>query len=164
MRATEKLVIATELLDRALQMYYEGNSYFASLHLAGAAEEILAVYVKKHGGTSSFESMRDFAVMLSKTEIVKNIIDDGVEPTPKNIADIMNRAKNTTKHMNETDDDLVRFDAQAEAKDLLDRAVTNYYHLMSFLELEETDLLRRFNAEVVKAQPKKIRKEKRGSI
>ncbi|MDD4996973.1 MAG: hypothetical protein PHI99_02410 [Syntrophales bacterium] len=150
MREVQKLFIATELLDRALQMYYEGNSYFASLHLAGAAEEVLAAYVKKYGGTSSFEFMRDFAVMLSKTEIVKNLIDDGVDPTEKNIADIMNRAKNTTKHMNETDDDFVHFDAQAEAKDLLDRAVTNYYYLMSFLDLEETRLLRQFNAELVK--------------
>ncbi|MFZ4440527.1 MAG: hypothetical protein ACOYOS_19065 [Syntrophales bacterium] len=150
MKTTEKLVIATELLDRALQMYYEGNSYFASLHLAGAAEEILATYVRIHGGTSSFESMRDFAVILSKTAIVRNLIDDGVEPTAKNIADIMNQAKNTTKHMNERDDDFVYFGAQAEAKDLLERAVTNYYHLMSFLELEETSLLRRFNTELVK--------------
>jgi hypothetical protein len=132
-------------------MYYEGNSYFASLHLAGAAEEILAVYVKKHEGISSFESLRDVAVMLSKTEIVKNLIDDSVEPTVKNIADIMNRAKNSTKHMNKRDDDLVHLEAQGEAKDLLCRAVTNYYYLMGFLDLEETSLLRRFNAELVKA-------------
>ncbi len=151
MRATPKLVIATELLDRALQMYYEGNSYFASLHLAGAAEEILAAYVKKYRGTSSFESIRDFSAILSKTELLQDLIGDGVKPTAKNIAETMNKAKNSTKHMNERDDDVVHFDAQAEAKDLLDRAVTNYYHLMSFLELEETSLLRRFNADLVKA-------------
>lgn len=148
---TEKLVIATELLDRALQMYYKGDSYFASLHLAGAAEEILAVYVEKHGGTSSFKNMKNICVVLSKTKIVKDLIDNGVEPTDKDIGKIMNKAKNNTKHMNDTGDDFVYFDAQAEAKDLLERAVSNYYYLMDFLELEETNLLRRFNTELVKA-------------
>jgi hypothetical protein len=150
LKETEKLIVAVELLDRALQMYYEGNSYFASLNLAGAAEEILAAYVKKYGGTSSFESMRDLALMISKQDIEKNYIDDDIEPTAKSINFIINQAKNTTKHMDKPNDDLVYFDAQAEAKDCLDRAVNNYYYLMNFLDLEETSLLQRFNAEVVK--------------
>lgn len=139
MKATEKLVIATELLDCALRMYYEGNSYFASLHLAGGAEEILAAYVKRHGGTSSFESSRDFIVMVSKTDFVKNSTEnDVVELKAKCTGDLMNRAKNTTKHMHEKDDGFVHFDAQTEAKDMLNRALNNYYQLMSFIDLEET--------------------------
>jgi hypothetical protein len=151
LKTTKKLLIAIELLDRALQMYFEGNSYFASLHLAGAAEELLAAYVKKHGDTSSFESMRDFVVKLSKTDFIKSSInDDIVEVSAKNIGKAMNRAKNATKHMDTTDDDLIEFDAKAEAKDLLNRAVNNYYQLMSFMDLEETRLLQRFNDEVGK--------------
>jgi hypothetical protein len=144
--ATKKSAIATELLDRALRMYYEGDSYFAALHLAGAAEEVLAVYVKKHGGTSSFDSLKDAAVLLSK-----HLNDDGIESKPCEIKYLMNRAKNATKHMYGKKDSEVHFDAQSEAKDMLDLAVSNYYYLMSFIDLPETDLLRRFNAELLKA-------------
>ncbi len=149
MKSTTKIEIASELLDRALHMYYEGNSYFASLHLAGAAEEILAAYLKKHGRPSAFERTRNLAVMLAKTDIVKDVIDDSVEPTAKDIANLMTKVKNATKHMDATDE-LIYCDIQVEAKDMLDRAVANYYDLMSLYALEETTLLRRFNAELVK--------------
>lgn len=146
MRTTEKLAIATELLDRALRMYYEGDSYFAALHLAGAAEEVLAVYVKRYGGPSAFDSLRDTSVLLSKC-----LYDDGIESKPNDIAYLMNRAKNATKHMYGKKDTEVRFDVQSEAKAMLDLAVSNYYYLASCIDLPETDLLRRFNAELRKA-------------
>lgn len=140
---TEKLVVATELLDRALRMYYEGSSYFAALHLAGAAEEILGVYVERHGGESSFKSLQRGSVKISK------FVNGGVESKPKDIAFVMNHAKNSTKHMDTEDDDHVYFNPQTEARDLLDRAVSNYYSLMSLYELPETELVRRFNLELV---------------
>ena len=140
---TEKLQIASELLDRALQMYYEGNSYFAALHLAGGAEELLGAYVERKGGESSFKSLQQSAVRLS------NFINDGVTSKSKDIAAVMNHAKNRTKHMDDEGDDYVYFDPKIEARDLLDRAVSNYYALMSHYELPETDLVRRFNLELV---------------
>lgn len=140
----EKLVVATELLDRALRMYYEGNSYFAALHLAGGAEEVLGAYVERHGGESSFRNLQQSAVTLSK------LFNGDVESEPKEIAHVMNRAKNSTKHMNSGgDDDQVDFNARAEAHVLLDRAVSNYYTLMNFYKLPETELVRRFNLELV---------------
>ena len=141
---TAKLAVATELLDRALLMYYAGDSYFAALHLAGAAEELLAVYVKKYGGTSSFESLKSAAVRMSKF-----FSDDRTSSNPKDIGDLLNAAKNSTKHMRGKNDTQVRFDARSEAKEMLDLAVTNYYFLMGFHELTETDMLRRFNAELL---------------
>ncbi|WP_235576603.1 hypothetical protein [Pseudomonas taeanensis] len=140
---TEKLKVATELLDRALCMYYEGNSYFAALHLAGGAEEVLGAYVERSGRESSFKSLLHGAVKLSK------FFGDGVESKTKDIAAIMNYAKNRTKHMDEEGDDHVYFDPKVEARDLLDRAVSNYYTLMNFHELPETELLRRFNQELI---------------
>lgn len=62
---------------------------------------------------------------------------------------VMNHAKNATKHMDLVNDDAVVFNARAEAHDLLDRAVSNYYLAMSEYELEETSLIRRFNQELV---------------
>lgn len=48
-------------------MYYEGNSYFAALHLAGGAEEILGSYVERRGMSRrskacsrSSETLQDF--------------------------------------------------------------------------------------------------------
>ncbi len=139
---TEELKIATELLDRALYMYYEGNSYFAALHLAGGAEEVLGANVERSGRESSFKSLLRGAVKLSK------FFGDGVESETKGIATIMNHAKNRTKHMDGEDDDHAYFDPKVEARDLLDRAASNYYTPMSFHELPETELLRKFNQEL----------------
>lgn len=140
---TEKLQVAIELLDRALRMYYEGDSYFAALHLAGGAEEILGAYAEHAGEESSFKSLLRGAVKLSK------YFNGGVESNPKDIVAIMNHAKNRTKHMDNKSDDHVRFDPRVEAKGLLDRAVSNYYTLMSYYELPETELVHRFNQELV---------------
>ena len=137
---TPKLLVATELLDQALRLYYEGDSDFAALHLAGAAEELLGKHVEAKGGESSFVSLRDAAVRLSK-----HFNEDRSASTPKAIANVMNHAKNATKHMGLKDDDIVSFDARTEAHDLLDRAVSNYYQAMTEYELEETELVRRFN-------------------
>ena len=141
---TKKLAIAAELLDRALILYYEENSNFAALHLAGGAEELLGKHLKASGLESSFESLQSAAVRLSKY-----VGDDQTESDPKAIAAIMNRAKNATKHMAGQGDGEVHFDARSEAHDLLDRAVTNYYQLMGMYELPETELIGRFNRELV---------------
>jgi hypothetical protein len=139
---TQKLLVAAELLDRALVMYYEGNSYFAALHLAGGAEEILGAYAERLGYESSFRSVQDGAVRLSK------FLNGGIETKPKNIADIMNYARNRTKHMDKKDDDHVQFDPQTEACSLLSRAVSNYYAVMNHYCFLETELVARFNAEL----------------
>ena len=144
MSPTSKLDIATELLDRALKLFYERDSYFAALHLAGAAEEVLGAYVRSQGGVSAYESLRDGAVKLSK-----HIRDDGIESAPKRIANAMNHAKNATKHMDDGDDDRVYFNVEFEARERLDLAVTNYYMLMQYLPLRETPLLQRFNSELI---------------
>ena len=144
---TPKLIVACELLDRALRLYYEGGSDFAALHLAGGAEELLAKHVEAKGGESSFTSLRNAAVRLSK-----HLNEDQEESTPKAIATVMNHAKNATKHMDLVNDDVVVFNARAEAHDLLDRALSNYYQAMSEYELEETSLIRRFNQELVESK------------
>lgn len=141
---TPKLVIACELLDRALRLYFEGGSDFAVIHLAGAAEELLARHVERIGQESAFWSLQRGAVRLSKY-----FNEDGSESSPKAIARVLNHAKNATKHMYAKDDDHVHFDARADAHDLLDRAVSNYYQAMTEYELDETPLIQRFNQKLV---------------
>lgn len=139
---TSKLMIATELLDCGLRLYFEGNSYFGSLHLAGAAEEILGVYITHHGGDSALKGMLDGAVRLSKYTD-----DSGIPSNPNDIYNFIKLPQNSTKHMNDLNDSAVSFDAKSEAEAILNRAISNYYHLMahSVFDLKETDLIARFN-------------------
>jgi hypothetical protein len=145
MTSTPKLDIATELLHTALRLYFEEGSDFATINLAGAAEELLGKHLEVHGMESSFASLRDSAVRLSR-----HIYKDGSESKPRDIANILNGPKNSSKHMNGADDDAVSFNPRIQARDLLDRAVSNYYSLMERYELVETELVRRFHLEIVR--------------
>lgn len=140
---TSKIDIACELLEQALRLYFDGNADFATLHLAGGAEELLGKHLEALGRETSFASLRDSAVRITK------LLNDDGKPSPaRDIANLINRPKNSTKHMDGTHDAVVSFDARLQARDMLDRAVTNFYHLLEFHELEETALIRRFNAEL----------------
>ena len=136
MPAVERLSVACELLQQALRLYYEGGANYACLHLAGAAEDVLGAYVEKHGGESAFNNHRRASVRLSAY-----FSADGKASTEKAIGDVINFSKNRTKHGH----GLVDFDPKEEARQLLDRAVSNYYQLMQIFPLSETDLKRRFN-------------------
>jgi hypothetical protein len=67
------------------------------------------------------------------------------EASEKDIGRIINYAKNRTKHMNPSDDDVAQFDPRIEAKDILDRAIENYYQLMDIYPLTETEWINRFS-------------------
>jgi hypothetical protein len=137
---TPKMQVAKELLDKALESYFDG-AYFAAIHLAGGAEEILGRYVTRITGTdNAFKSLQNFAVSISEPQD-----QDEHDLTHKAIERLMTYARNRTKHINQAGDDDVKFDPQCEAKDLLNRAVTDYYHLMNYVPFEESAVLRRFN-------------------
>lgn len=51
-----KLLVAKELLDQALRLYYEGEAYFAALHLAGAAQEIFGKTLTSLDHESAFNN------------------------------------------------------------------------------------------------------------
>jgi hypothetical protein len=140
---TPKIEIASQLLDTALRHFFsDPPEYFATICLAGAAEELLGRHVEAKGGESSLSSIKNGAVRLSRF-----LDEEGAPATAKAIHDLMNNAKNSTKHLNGSADSTVDFDPKVEAKDLLDRGVTNYYQLMGHYELKETELLTRFNNE-----------------
>ena len=132
--------VACELLERALLMYYRGDSYFASLHLAGAAEELFGRYLERQDAKSAFNSMRKDGV-----ELVNALSADAMPITTKGMERLMNHGKNRTKHMNETDDEIIDFAPCDEAKEVLDRAVSDYYQLMRYHSLPDTQLVARFN-------------------
>ena len=141
-----KLDIARELLDRGLRLYYQGDSYFSSLHLGGAAEEILGEYLRRSGRTSTFQSWR-----TSGVEIVNAISGGDTAWTSEEMGKALNFAKNRTKHLDKSESETVSFDPQAEATELLERAVSDYYQLMSVYDLPETELISRFNQRASRA-------------
>jgi hypothetical protein len=136
---TPKMKAAVELLERGLQLYFE-QAYFAAIHLAGGADAILGVYVTRTGQESAFTSLQAGAMGIA--EIIGG---EGEPATLKGIGHAMNYARNRIKHLNDEGDDEIAFTPEAEAADLLRRALTNYHQLASILPLEETELMRRFN-------------------
>ena len=142
MDGIEKLNIAKELLDAALFLYFDRKEYYASLHLAGAAEVILGAYVKAKGGVPVFEDINTGARRVAE-------LLSGKMPKKADMGKVINRARNSTKHMDGPHDSLVYFDAKQEAHDLLDRAITNYWQLLPSYGLEVTSYIRRFDAERV---------------
>lgn len=144
----EKIDIAIELLESSLYHYFESKSYFSAIQCAWAAEEILGKYVEIHGGQSAFETDNASVRRISKAL-------SGKESSKKSINKVMNYAKNSTKHMDGELDTKVCGNPKPSAKDLLERAIDNYYLLMPHIELQETKNIKRFNLELVGKQANK---------
>lgn len=142
--AVEKLTVAREFLEQALRLYYE-NSYFSAIHLAGAAEELLGAHLTVLGKESTFHNARTIGVQIA------NSLGQG-QVRRQDMEALLNHAKNRSKHMDSAEDNVITFDPAEEARDLLDRAVSDYYHLMQFYPLPETSLIARFNRDVLGPQ------------
>ncbi|KFN41771.1 hypothetical protein [Arenimonas oryziterrae] len=133
---TPKLAVALELLERAIELYLRGDSYYSSLHLGGAAEEVLAIYIRdlsdelpataKPASDHLKDAFLAFKAPSSPRERVA---------AEKWIHDRMFEAKNTVKHKRGKRDLTVSFDAKEEAFDVVDLAVSNYFVLFSHMQL-----------------------------
>ena len=138
--ATSKLEIACELLNDALELYYSKESFFSAIQLAGAAEELLGRHLELISQKSAFKSeVTDFIDLLNA------VAPPSGTWHKKEMVNFVNNAKNHTKHMDPGSEIAVDFDPRLEAREILERAVSDYYHLISFSTLAETPLIRRFN-------------------
>lgn len=121
---TSKLAIANEYLSRAIELYFRGDSYFSAIHLAGAAQELLGKFVERGGAASAHRSIVEGAVRISAA------LDPGGTPSKeKDIRQLVNYAKNRVKHMDDDGDEVVRFDPQYQAREILNLAVGDFYKL-----------------------------------
>ena len=136
----DKKCVALTQLETAIRLYFEGEDYFSAITLAGAAEEILGKLVTEKGLDNSLESLKVAAVKIHKRLF-------GSETTPKNIADVANRARNAMKHLNATVGSTLTFDPKENAEDMLNRAVDNYWLLEEWL----TPAMERFQREITEA-------------
>jgi hypothetical protein len=145
---TTKLEIAVEQLTDALRAYYE-HRYFSAIVLAGAAEQLLAGYVQKHGLTPTWAQMRSAATKIAAGLGPPSEVGDP-RKTEKAIGDLMNRAYNNSKHASASDH-AVELDPVQEARDVIDRAISNFDSLSTIPEydLKEIPLAQQFLRESV---------------
>jgi hypothetical protein len=137
-RAYYRNELALSQLEAALSLYFGGNNYAAVITLAGAADEVFGKLLSSAGKESSIESLK-----RAVGEIHERLY--GESTPPKQIAERANRAKNSLKHWDEGDPILVKFDLGQEAKDMLYRAIDNYW----ILEQKLTPAMEKFQREEV---------------
>ncbi len=141
-----KSEVACELLDRAIELHLRGDSYYAALHLGGAAEELLSVSAREVQVAPdtflkpAFDQMKEAIVALSKpsSEAERQEVEKWAH-------DRMNDAKNSIKHKRGAKDNSVNFDAKEESYEMIDRAITTYFQLFSILRLRHLPSIQEFD-------------------
>lgn len=101
MNEHDKLAIADEMLETAIELYLDSQKYFSSLHLAGAAQEIYGKWLMMNGS-------RNFDTVLL----------DAMGASPDNRKSLLksvNRSKNSVKHIDNKDDRYVVLQPQEDA-------------------------------------------------
>jgi len=116
-------------------LYFEGSDYFSVITLAGAAEEIFGKMLSAKGIENSLESKKRTVNQISEKLFGRPV-------SPKWTVDRANKARNVLKHLTSP---TVTFDLKEEARDILDRAISNYCLLEEWL----TPAMERFYQEVV---------------
>ncbi|HEY6018713.1 MAG TPA: hypothetical protein VIY48_02130 [Candidatus Paceibacterota bacterium] len=130
----KKLDLAIELLDEAIRQFLDRKSFACFLNLAGVAEEVLGRTVELRGGESSLAQRVNDHLLIHNAFASSKL-------TAKQSRDRQNRAKNSIKHLNDTNDAEVTLDLEDEAIEMLNRAV----HNVILLQLPYTDEIRRFD-------------------
>ncbi|NVD74560.1 hypothetical protein HUX88_29170 [Duganella sp. BJB1802] len=139
--AVSKMTVATEYLNRAIELYFRGDSDFSALHLAGAAQELLGKFVGRAGRQSAHSQLVDGALRIA------NVLPPTGKPaTEKGIKGVISFAKNRVKHMDETGDDMIEYDVRKAAADMLDIAIAEFYELFdSGAEISISPEIERYN-------------------
>lgn len=141
----EKRDIGVEQLKDGLRTYFEGR-YHSAIVLACAAEQLLAGYVMKHGGTPEWKRARGSMIKISNG--LRDHRGDGDDSKPsseKQIGDFMNHIYNNSKHAGK-DGHTLLFDPRLEAQQIIDRAIMNYQEafLRGDHDLPELPLAQKF--------------------
>jgi hypothetical protein len=140
LRAYYRSDLALQQLETALRIYFEGEDLASVVTLAGAADEIFGKLLVASGRDSSIESLKKAVVAIHQKLYG--------EPTdPKHVAERANRARNSLKHWDVGQPQIVKFDLAQEARDMLYRAIDNYW----LLEQKLSPAMERFQRETISA-------------
>ena len=122
-RRENKINLAIQQLEVALELFLSRRSYVSTLTLAGAAEEILGMALKIEGIENSLQEQ----YRLYHTEGLEWI------NSPKTWAQFTthgkNRVRNAVKHLAKQNDFNFQADIEEEAVWMLVRATSNYQRL-----------------------------------
>lgn len=129
MKKIDKLKIADEMLEKAIESYLDDKKYFAALHLAGAVQEIYGKWLR-------IEGQQDFStMMLNHTE---SFFDEPIDK--KAIKKEDKRPKNSIKHMDSESDRFAYLNPQLDSFLVISEAVVEYM----MLQRKETANIIRF--------------------
>lgn len=112
-----KLGVAINQLEMAIDLFLKNKDLICVITLAGAAEEILGRYAVK----SNEQPMIDLLCSSLKEEHSIDMIDKDFKK------EYLNKARNTVKHFDNKENEIIELDPSAEAKTMLVRAIGNLY-------------------------------------
>jgi hypothetical protein len=139
-----KLPIALEYLEAAIEEREIHKRYFASMNLAGVAEELLGKIIRIQGDLDQLtKSARTLMEIQNK---VKDTINLGFTTT-KEFKKLIGSTKNSIKHMDNSNDLNAKlyFKVEDESKWLIQAAIRN----LDILKIERSRAVRDF----IKAYP-----------
>ena len=125
-RADYREDLALAQLETALRLFFEGSDFASVVTLAGAADEIFGKLLSAAGKENSLESLKKGVAAIHQRLY-------GEPGNPTEIANRANRAKNSLKHWDIGQPLIVKLDLEQEAKDMLFRAIDDYWMLKETL-------------------------------
>jgi hypothetical protein len=128
-----KLEIARIQIEAAV-VHYEADEFIPAITLAGAGEEILGKMVKATGKKHALATAQD------QTAVIYGLLWPGEVSDPKKVASAANAARNEMKHHDSGEDSSIELDPRAEAENMLDRAIENYF----LLTQDQTPVMMRY--------------------
>ena len=136
----KKVATAHAQVETALHLYFAGRELYSVITIAGAADELLGQLLRSRGSPSSLDSIKA-AVCAIHQHLYGTSID------PNSIADGANAARNALKHWAPGSPPEDSFDVVEEARNMLNRAIDNYWSLEGKL----TPKMERFQRESMAA-------------
>ena len=129
----DRIDLACEQLDCALELFLSQRSYVSALTLAGASEEILGKALCQIGSATTL------VATFRLVEPTQTLIS-GRSYTSKEFQNEKNRVRNAVKHMRDSSELTIVADLEAEALWMIVRACDNYQRL----DFPETERMAEF--------------------
>lgn len=137
MNKFDKLAIADEMLEKAIETYLDDKKYFSALHLAGAAQEIYGKWLCINGGQDFSTFMLDNAAKMFDEPLDRKAIKKSDK-----------HSKNTIKHLDNASDRYALLEPQIDSFMQISEAVTEYM----MLKREETVNICRFKEYLIQTR------------
>jgi hypothetical protein len=109
MKRYDKLHIADEMLDSAIEEFLDNRRFFAALNMAGVAQELYGKAIRIENGQDTITKIANESFEIYK----KNRSSDS---TLKEFKEISSHAKNGIKHFDTANDQHIEIDPNKEAR------------------------------------------------